>query len=66
MRHSCECIRKVVEQIEAARTFLQISNLKRLEASGKYYRIRVGDYRIGLAFERGVVTFVRCLNRKEI
>jgi mRNA interferase RelE/StbE len=59
-------IRKVIEQVEAARTFQQIPNLKRLETTGKYYRIRVGDYRIGFVFERGTVTFVRCLNRKEI
>lgn len=59
-------IRKVIEQVEAARTFQQIPNLKRLEASGKCYRIRVGDYRIGFVFEEGAVTFVRCLNRKEI
>jgi len=36
------------------------------EATGKYYRIRLGDYRLGFVFERGAVTFVRCLNRKEI
>jgi mRNA interferase RelE/StbE len=59
-------IRKVIEQVEAARTFQQIPNLKRLGATGKYYRIRLGDYRIGFVFERGAVTFVRCLNRKEI
>src|ERR1017187_4121181 len=38
-------IRKVIEQVKAARTFQQIPNLKRLEASGKYYRIRLGEYR---------------------
>ena len=59
-------IRKVIEQVEAARTFQQFPNLKRLEASGKYYRIRLGDYRLGFVFESGVVTFIRCLNRKEI
>jgi mRNA interferase RelE/StbE len=59
-------IKKVIEQVEAARTFQQIPNLKRLEASGKYYRIRMGDYRLGFVFEQGVVTFVRCLQRKEI
>jgi len=42
-------IKKVIEQVEAARTFQQIPNLKRLDAQGKYYRIRVGDYRVGLA-----------------
>ena len=59
-------IRKVIEQVEGARIFQQIPNLKRLEATGKYYRIRVGDYRIGFVFQRGTVTFVRCLNRREI
>lgn len=59
-------LRKIIEQVEGAQTFQQIPNLKRLEASGKYYRIRVGDYRVGFVFERGAVTFVRCLNRKEI
>ena len=59
-------IKRVIEQVEAARTFQQIPNLKRLDARGKYYRIRVGDYRIGFVFEQGAVTFVRCLNRKEI
>ena len=59
-------IRKVIERVEAAQTFKQIPNLKRLEATGKYYRIRVGDYRVGFVFERGTVTFVRCLHRKEI
>ncbi len=59
-------IRKTIEQVESARTFQQISNLKRLEAAGKYYRIRLGDYRIGFIFDNGTVTFVRCLHRREI
>jgi len=59
-------IKKMIERVEAARTFQQIPNLKRLDAKGKYYRIRVGDYRVGFVFEQGAVTFVRCLDRKEI
>lgn len=59
-------IRKIIEQVEAAQTFQQIPNLKRLEAAGKYYRIRLGDYRVGLVFADGAVTFVRCLHRREI
>jgi mRNA interferase RelE/StbE len=59
-------IKNVIEQVEAARTFQQINNLKQLEHEGKYYRIRVGDFRLGFVFENGAVIFVRCLNRKEI
>ena len=46
--------------------FQQLPNLKRIESSGKYYRIRLGEYRLGLVFENGAVTFVRCLQRKNI
>ena len=59
-------IQRVIEQVEAARTFQEIPHLKRLETKGKYYRIRVGNHRLGLVFEDGAVTFVRCLDRKEI
>ena len=59
-------IQRSIEQVEAASGFQQIPNLRRLESQGKYYRIRIGDYRRGFVFENGAVTFVRCLNRKEI
>jgi mRNA interferase RelE/StbE len=59
-------VKRVTALLAAAGTFRQIPNLTRLETTGKYYRIRVGDYRIGFVFERGVVTFVRCMDRKEI
>jgi mRNA interferase RelE/StbE len=59
-------VQKVVEQVEAARAFRDIPNAKRLEAKGKYFRVRIGDYRIGIVFEEGAVTFVRCLHRREI
>ena len=59
-------IKDAIERVEQAKTFQEIPNLKRLEAKGKYYRIRVGEYRLGLLFENTAFTFVRCLDRKEI
>jgi mRNA interferase RelE/StbE len=56
----------MIEQVEAAQTFQAMPNLKRLEARGKYFRIRLGDYRVGFVVEQGAVTFVRCLHRREI
>lgn len=34
--------------------------------SGDYYRLRVGDYRIGLEIEGEIIVFVRCLHRRDI
>ncbi len=31
-----------------------------------YYKIRVGDYRIGIKFEHETLTFERILHRKDI
>jgi mRNA interferase RelE/StbE len=57
---------EAIERVEQVRMFQDVPNLRRLEAKGKYYRVRVGEYRLGLTFDNGVWTFVRCLNRKDI
>jgi mRNA-degrading endonuclease RelE of RelBE toxin-antitoxin system len=43
-----------------------IRNLKKLKAQGSHYRIRMGDYRLGLVIEEDTVCFVRFLHRSEI
>jgi len=43
-----------------------VSNLTKLSGSSGFYRIRVGDYRIGIAVEEDEVEFVRCLHRRDI
>ena len=57
---------KVVENIQAAENPFQIHNLKKLKGAPSSFRIRVGDYRIGLLIERDTVTLARCLPRKDI
>lgn len=59
-------IERIVEQVEAARMLREIPNLKQLEGKVRCFRIRLGDYRIGIVFDSGTVTFVRCLHRREI
>lgn len=59
-------IRTAVESVEAAEDLQQISSLKKLSGGGGFYRIRVGDYRLGIAIEEDAVEFVRCLHRRDI
>ncbi len=42
------------------------NHLKKLKAEGYYYRIRSGNFRIGLILEENTITFIRVLNRSEI
>ena len=59
-------IRDVIDNIEQSEKPTDISNLKKLKGQGQFYRIRVGEHRIGLKLEADTVTFVRVLKRKEI
>ena len=59
-------IREAIEHIENTQNPHDITNLKKLKGGSNYYRIRVGEFRIGLTIENDTVAFVRCLNRKEI
>lgn len=59
-------IKATIAEVEGARALQDIRNLKKLRGSRSYYRIRVGEYRIGLVYEDGSVIFVRCLHRRDI
>ncbi|MGD1913346.1 MAG: type II toxin-antitoxin system RelE/ParE family toxin [Rivularia sp. (in: cyanobacteria)] len=55
-----------MEEVENAENIGEINNIKKLKADGDYYRIRIGDYRIGLRIYDDVIVFVRALQRKDI
>ncbi len=59
-------IRRVIEEVEAADNLQAIGNVKKIAGSESFYRIRVGDYRIGIAVEGHLVDFVRCLSRRDL
>lgn len=59
-------IQVIIETVEQAAAVTELTNFKRLKGDSRYYRIRTGDYRIGITIEDDLVTFIRVLNRKEI
>lgn len=59
-------VKAVIEEVEAAHTLADISNLKKLQAKGNFYRIRISDYRLGLSLTQDTITFVRLLSHKDI
>jgi mRNA interferase RelE/StbE len=44
----------------------EIINLKKLSGYKSAFRVRIGDYRIGVIIEKNTVTFVAFAHRKEI
>ena len=59
-------VREVIEAVEKADSLAELPNLKKLKGGGNYFRVRVGDYRVGVALDGETVVFVRFLNRKDI
>ncbi|GMQ25376.1 type II toxin-antitoxin system RelE/ParE family toxin [Algoriphagus sp. oki45] len=60
---------KLIELLEKAQKASQLSELpqiKKLAGSNHFFRIRLGDFRIGLELDGEILIFVRILHRKEI
>jgi mRNA interferase RelE/StbE len=59
-------IAAVVAEARAALAVMAVGNVRRLEGSSAYYRIRIGEYRIGFRLQDNKMIFLRCLHRKDI
>lgn len=59
-------IKEAIEGVEKIKDFQSIPNLKKLRGDHTYYRIKVGEYRIGLSIESDLLIFIRCLDRKDV
>jgi mRNA interferase RelE/StbE len=59
-------IKTLIEEVESAEDLGAIIPLKKLQGYPSHYRLRVGDYRLGLIIVEDQVIFVRALHRKEI
>jgi mRNA interferase RelE/StbE len=61
-----DSIADVIEQVEAAENLSQVKNLKKLEGFDIYYRIRIGNYRVGLQIKDNLAYFIMFDHRKDI
>jgi mRNA interferase RelE/StbE len=59
-------LKAIIEQVERASRLDEIADLKKLHGADHYYRVRLGEFRIGLSVEGNAVTFVRFLHRKDV
>ncbi|NVO02771.1 MAG: type II toxin-antitoxin system RelE/ParE family toxin [Bacteroidetes bacterium] len=55
-----------VLNVEKAKKISEIKGLKKLAGFKNVFRIKIGDYRIGLFIENDVVEFARVVHRKDI
>lgn len=54
------------DEVENYTDLYQIPKIGKLKGYSNYFKIRIGDYRIGLRFANDTFTFERILHRKDI
>jgi mRNA interferase RelE/StbE len=55
-----------IKRAEEAKSLRKVENIRKLRGSDRYYRIKIGDYRIGLKLKDNMLIFIRFLHRRDI
>ena len=56
----------LISNLENCQTLSEIKNVKKMKAKGNYYRIRIGDFRLGMKEEGNTLILLRFMHRKDI
>ena len=59
-------ILKLIERLKTIDSLSELQNIKKIEGYDNYYRLRVGDYRLGLKLSGNTVELIRFLHRRDI
>jgi mRNA-degrading endonuclease RelE of RelBE toxin-antitoxin system len=65
-RQLVDRIKEAIEQLEQTDSLTKLAGVKPIQGQEHYFRIRIGDYRLGLFLEGGTAVLVRFLHRKDI
>jgi mRNA interferase RelE/StbE len=57
---------KLIDELENCESLSEILHLKKMTGKGNYYRIRIGDYRLGLKLSEQTLILLRFMSRKDI
>ena len=55
-----------IKELEAASAITDVRGVIKMTGEGSYYRIRIGEYRLGIAVDGDEATLLRFLHRSEI
>ena len=59
-------IERIIEDLTAASTITEVRGVRRMTGAERHYRIRIGDYRLGVSVDGDAVTLLRFAHRSEI
>ena len=59
-------VEQVIEELKAAPTIRDMHGVSRMTAPGEHYRVRIGEYRLGITMDGQTAILRRFLPRGEI
>ena len=59
-------VNELIRELENCSSIAGIRNIKKMKAKGSYYRIRVGNFRLGCRHDPGTLVLLRFMDRKDI
>lgn len=60
-------IEQIIIEFDEAETIIEIKNIKKLVGFQNYYRIRIGNYRLGIeSIDQNTARFIVIAHRKDI
>lgn len=59
-------IKEMIDECKAAENLTELKNVKKLQGYDTFYRIRIGEYRVGLEVLNDELIFTRFLHRKDV
>jgi len=65
-RRIASLVESAIVTVKLSSKLSEINNLKKLTDYNNAYRIRIGDYRLGIFVDDEAIMFTRFLHRKEI
>lgn len=63
LAHSIE---QIISELKAASGLADVNGVRRLRGEGRHYRIRIGEYRLGITQDGDTIILRRLLHRSEI
>lgn len=59
-------VKEIIEGCQMANSLSELNHVKKMQGYERFYRIRLGDYRIGIEILNDEIIFTRFLHRKEV
>ena len=57
---------EIIQKIKEIKSFSDMKGVRKIQGYSNYFRIKLGDYRLGMKLDQNRIELIRFLHRREI